>query len=321
LKGQKMVPLEKRMDMFYLDADLMPLMIQENYLKTYEKRRRNDDNEVDMCAKAAELIALGDTMSNNWEVQSSAAVLGSIYPAFLSADESFKRPGFPTWLQKRGPTAKAERMVQDMHAKIRAVTTCTSQSLVTSNYHDVLYRRLLKPLAYGAAKECAEALFSTGLTKEFFTDQAPALRTPLHLEDNYKKIEGRVKQQMYQELQALIQAAKPAEPMKRKREDGAFNKKRKGGAEADGGEEEAPGDGGDAAGPDKKKRKAGKKKGGGNAAASLSSWKPVAEGADSQATESRKGGPLMVLKYVEGHTCAVRRKVHMKDLLNPWLLF
>merc|ERR1712032_905611 len=112
----KPLPMATKMDLFYIDSDLMPMMIQENYLRTYEKSNRNIDDpvELDKAAKAAECIALADAMSGNWELQGSAAVIGSIFPAFLTADASFTRATFPAVLQKIAPMNKAKRKrVQD----------------------------------------------------------------------------------------------------------------------------------------------------------------------------------------------------------------
>merc|ERR1719336_1359256 len=189
---------------------------------------------MELSARSAELIALGDTMAGNFEVASSCAVLSTIYPAFLSADESFARAAFPAWLQKKAPTSKGERAIREMHGKLRGSTNITVKDLCTTSYHDVLYRRLLKPMQYGAVKEAAASLFKTGLGREFFTDQAPTIRAPLLLEDLYKKIEGKHKTQLLQELQALAQAAAP-EVKKRKREEGqAKRSKGKGDAPMEG---------------------------------------------------------------------------------------
>jgi len=323
------------MDMFYLDADLMPLMVQENYLRTFDKRPASSaDEDLSKCAYAAELIATGDTMAMNWEVQSSAAVLGTIYPAFLTAEESFQRASFPLYLQKKAPITKATRIVSEMHSKIRGSTSCTIRDLATTSYHDVLYRRLVKPLQYGAAKDCAAALFGMGLTREFFTDQVVALRQSLNLEDHYKKVEGKVKTQLLQELTTLQQAAAPA-PVKRKHEGGANKRKSKGpadGMDVDEGDE----GGGDAGGGDedggggaaKKKKTANTKKGKSGAsssAGSLGGWRQVkkvgSEGETASQLEHAEKKPLMIMKYLDGHTNAVRRQVHLKDILDPWVLF
>mmetsp|Transcript_25065 Transcript_25065/g.58326 ORF Transcript_25065/g.58326 Transcript_25065/m.58326 type:complete len:450 (-) Transcript_25065:647-1996(-) len=144
--GKSPIPLEKRLDMFFIDADFVPLMIQENYLRPFEKRGGAvEEEELARCATAAELISSADTMSGNWELMSNAAVVGSIYPAYLaSTGEPLIRPTFPAWLMKRSNMSKAEKLLQDLHAKVKVATTCSCRDLVTSDYHDLLHTKLLR---------------------------------------------------------------------------------------------------------------------------------------------------------------------------------
>mmetsp|Transcript_39917 Transcript_39917/g.100275 ORF Transcript_39917/g.100275 Transcript_39917/m.100275 type:complete len:592 (+) Transcript_39917:103-1878(+) len=319
-RGSKLPPLDKRLDMFYLDAEMMPLMVQENYLRPFEKRRRGGEDETSLAARASELIAIGDMMSGSWEVQSSSAIMSSIYPAFLTADESFTRPAFPIWLQKKAPAAKAERLVSEMHSKLRAITTTTSKEFATTSYHDLLYKRLVKPLTYGAAKECAAAMFPLNLTREFFTEQASALRAPLHLDETYKQVEGKVRTQLQMELQALKEAAAPAVKKRVIENQGGSAKKKRKGEEEDDEEVVMDSVGAKLAGqrrapPPKKKAKAG----GTSGVGSLASWKPKKATDSTQDAGEKKA--LMIMKYLDGHTNAVRRRVHMKDILEPWVLF
>mmetsp|Transcript_61151 Transcript_61151/g.157700 ORF Transcript_61151/g.157700 Transcript_61151/m.157700 type:complete len:612 (-) Transcript_61151:291-2126(-) len=331
-KVRNPIPIEKKMDLFFIDADFMPIMIQENYLRPLEKRGPGAD--LARCAQAAELIALGDTMHGHWECMSSHAVLSCIYPAYLTAGPDFARPTFPAWLQKRAPLTKAARTVQELHARIKPFTTCGSRELVTTGYHEVLHRRLLKPLQCGAAKECATALVAYGLTRDFFAEQAPVLRQTLQLEDAYKKVDGKIKVQLLQEVQALTEMHGAA---KRKRAgdgaEGAVNVKKR----ARGGEDERDdaelGDqdnGEDDAANAAKRRKQAKSKPkakvSNESKASLQSWRPKkaedegAQGADGETVRQEKE-PLMLLRFIEGHTCAVRRRVHLKDFLSPWITF
>merc|ERR1711913_110594 len=53
--GGKALDFKKRMDMFFIDTDLMPLMVQENYLKTLPPRgsRVSDEDWLQKCADAS----------------------------------------------------------------------------------------------------------------------------------------------------------------------------------------------------------------------------------------------------------------------------
>jgi replication factor C subunit 1 len=52
----------QKMDLFFIDYDLIPLLVQENYLTGLGERKSLNDLE-DM-AKAADFISLGDSISH-----------------------------------------------------------------------------------------------------------------------------------------------------------------------------------------------------------------------------------------------------------------
>jgi len=166
-------------------------------------------------------------------------------------------------------------------------------------------------------------LAGMGLTREFFTDHAPVLRNPLHLEDGYRKIEGAKKAQLLQELQNL--QPKTAPPKKRKKVD-------EGRGDDEAGDDQAAAANDDDGGGMFKKKKTIKKTAAGSAPKkelnwddkraelqSLNRWKlkkvqtaeEIIAGAEAQKA-------TLILKFIEGHTNAVRRKVQLAELLAPW---
>merc|ERR1712194_310287 len=178
-----------------------------------------------------------------------------------------------------GSTNKGKKAVQDMHGKLMGATTCGIRALVTSSYHDVLYRRMVKPLQIGAVKECAAALLSYGLGREFFSEQAPALREPLKLEDGYRKLEGKLKSALMQEIHNMDQHQQKIKETKR-REPNSDRKARSSQELADDGADEA--EDGDPAAKRKKasvKAKANSKHAGSAdmSKSSLAGWKVVKE--------------------------------------------
>jgi len=168
------------------------------------------------------------------------------------------------------------------------------------------------------------------------------LRTPLQLDDNYKKVEGKLRHTLLQELQSLAQQP---QPVKRKRQDEDGGGKRRGRGGEDAGNaagDESEGDGGaeeeqdnglvkskkprSKADRDKevaKAKKAAKGPAKDMSKASLSGWKlkPDNQGDEDMEEGRNAKRPMLVLKYLDGHTCAVRRRVKMSDLLGPWTLF
>jgi len=345
--------LQSRIDLLHVDTELMPLMIQENYLRPFERTvnafgEDSTKSDLSTCAYAAELISLADTFHYHadWSVQGSLLEVGSLYPAVLAARAGpQKRAFFPVWLQKRSTHLKSQRLAQELSIRLKCATTGTQRSLLTTGYHDVLYRRLCSYLAHGDTRKCAATLVRHGLARDFLAEQAGVLRLPIQLPDLYKQFDLKVKTQLLHETQSLLQMNAP---IKRKRTV----------AEAGGGPEGLPfGDylgedslpaenGEEAAGqeeddgmvtkrktkvvkkpvkePSKKRDAADLEK------CSLAKWcvgskdKPSAA-ADGSAKENLPGqkastskGAAINLRYIEGHTCAVRRRVHLHELLGPW---
>ena len=301
-------------------AAFWTLFRQENYLRPFEKTRKDSD-ALERAAKAAEIMAIADGMAGSFELGGTLALLGTVYPSALMAGETaFSKPAFPAWLQKRGTMSKNERILQELAAKIRRESTCGCREFVTSNYHDVLHRRLVQHLQKGLTVECAQVLHRYGLSREFFTDQVPALRQPLQLEDSYKKIDVQIRTRLLQECQSLVQQT--VIPKKRKKVQDSQGKRRSFGSQASPTQEASPmeEDDDEIPGLVKKVPKPGKKKVMKEqdlSKCSLKSWQPNRQVTTSQ-IESK---PLLVMKYIEGHTCSVRRKIHVKDFLGPWNMF
>lgn len=332
----KAYSVKQKLDMYYIDSQIMPLFVQENYLRRAEaglgSRHTNEVEQLEACAYAAELQATGDALSKDWEVMNSAAIIGTVYPSYLmSSEKSNIKSQFPAWFQRKGPVDKARRTVQELHSKIRTMSGCNARNLVTTNYHDILHRRLVHPLLIGDVKGCAQRLSSCGLSREFFTDQAPVFREPLKLQDDYKKVEGTNKTKLLTEMNALqvAQASRVVSSSSGKKRKAAETQAGDAGEEEDDGGN-AKEDGDDDMVTVKKKTKkqdgkaakAGKKSGGDmpqKTAISLGSWKKRAVVADEEndAGQAVKG-PTLILKFIEGHTNAVRRQVSFKELLGPW---
>jgi hypothetical protein len=49
------------MDLFFIDYDMIPMLVQENYLNSMGERR--DIQSVEAMAQAADYISLGDSVS------------------------------------------------------------------------------------------------------------------------------------------------------------------------------------------------------------------------------------------------------------------
>jgi len=288
-------------------------LIQENYLRCYEKSSRSlQAEDISKCAYAAELIATSDVMqgTGDFGLASSAATIGTIYPACLMSKEGgFSRAAFPEFLKKFGSLKGSRRNAQSMYARIKPFTTCSRRD-IPIGYLDLLHKRLLRPLIAGDIKGCAALMHAHGLHRDFFTDQAPALREPLKIDDGYKKVEGQYKTRLLEELKQMYSTAIDVKRMKgggSKRPAGDTN-------EAEDVDEDSA-----SKKPEKKKAK----KVLDISKMSLGSWvkhEPKLD-ADGIIIVPKVKKTAILLKFIEGHTNAVRRQVHFEDIIGPWTQF
>eukprot|EP00746_Dinoflagellata_sp_MGD_P166754 gnl/MRDRNA2_/MRDRNA2_96868_c0_seq1.p1 gnl/MRDRNA2_/MRDRNA2_96868_c0~~gnl/MRDRNA2_/MRDRNA2_96868_c0_seq1.p1 ORF type:complete len:617 (-),score=161.65 gnl/MRDRNA2_/MRDRNA2_96868_c0_seq1:24-1874(-) len=313
--------LQDRLDAFYLDEDLVPMLVHQNYLNSFEKRDTvylNRDksggggqaSETQRCADAAELIALGDIMSTkvlqtqDYSIQSHVASISTAHPCSL-VQGNLKRALFPVHLQKRGALAKADRLMRDLHGRIRPKSTTSVGAMMGCSYLDGLYRNLTKPLLLGDIKKGVEAIHAYSLPRECLQDHFVTLRHTMGLDDIYaRRLDSRVKREFMEELQ------KREEQITTHGSSGTSKKKRK-----HGDDEEVPDDG-----KKKAKAKAKAKSGSAGVVSAFETWrkKGTEEEERIRNMPAAPKEPELVFRFIEGHTQAVRRRVLINDLLGKW---
>ncbi len=81
--------IRQRLNLFFIDFELMPLLIQENYLTAYGIGMGARDMEE--AAESADYISLGDCVSttmrtgNDWNLLPDVGLCSSVAPAMISA--------------------------------------------------------------------------------------------------------------------------------------------------------------------------------------------------------------------------------------------
>jgi len=91
------------MDLFFIDYDLIPLLVQENYLTSMGDK--NSLNDLERMADAAEFISLGDSISRqvrtnqDWSLLPNMGLCSAVAPCLIAKGTTFY-PRFPEWLGK-----------------------------------------------------------------------------------------------------------------------------------------------------------------------------------------------------------------------------
>jgi replication factor C subunit 1 len=136
-----------KLDWFFVDYDLIPLLMQQNYPKFYGPKQMNE------MVRSADLISRGDVISRsirgdqNWSLLPLFGMIGTVFvpPKVV---EGAPYPEFPVWLGKYSHTRKIARIAQELTCVVATGSTVTSRNIITSNYPNVLYRLLVKELVH-----------------------------------------------------------------------------------------------------------------------------------------------------------------------------
>lgn len=147
---------------FFMDADLLPLMVQENYL-LFTNGKRNPTHApyaLRCMADAADAISWGDLTNdqirrqNRWDLSNVLAFLSCILPGHAMAGSQMSgRPNFPSWLGKNSTTGKMQRMLSDWVLRFQAARGpggalggAVDRRALVLDYRPMLPYRLVVPL-------------------------------------------------------------------------------------------------------------------------------------------------------------------------------
>jgi len=119
-------PLFKRNDAFFVDYDLIPLMIAQNYPSAVSSSHTDERSKMLRVSLAADAVCDSDVVSSlvrteqRWDLLSDVAVL-NLRVAYI-ANGRIGFPGFPEWLGKNSNAGKRARLLGEMamHARQKA---------------------------------------------------------------------------------------------------------------------------------------------------------------------------------------------------------
>ncbi|WCJ24375.1 Replication factor C subunit 1 [Euphorbia peplus] len=155
--------MDERIDLGMSDLDLIPLIVQENYINYRPSSVAKDDSgmkRMSMLARAAESIADADLMNvqirryQQWQLAPSSCVASSIIPAallhgsretFEQGERNFNR--FGGWLGKNSTMGKNLRLLEDLHLHLLASRGSNlGRETLRLEYHTLLLKQLTDPL-------------------------------------------------------------------------------------------------------------------------------------------------------------------------------
>uniref|UniRef100_A0A0G4HIC4 BRCT domain-containing protein n=1 Tax=Chromera velia CCMP2878 TaxID=1169474 RepID=A0A0G4HIC4_9ALVE len=201
-RDRNKMTINERLEGFFVDFDMMPLLIHENYLCAMDAKQPPGNFQ-----KAAESIAEADTISRsvrergNWNLLPHLGVASALYPSFCCHGWQ-ARPNFPAWLGKNSSFNKNRRLMSEFHVVTAVFTSASGKQQRMTDYMDLLYTKALSPLVKakasdpgsvkGAVEDTLEVMKCYGLPQEMLLENMTSLR--LQSQPNlYARIEPRVK--------------------------------------------------------------------------------------------------------------------------------
>ncbi|KAL5563459.1 hypothetical protein UlMin_033206 [Ulmus minor] len=155
--------MDERMNLSMSDPDLVPLIVQENYINYRPSSVVKDDNGIkrmNLLARAAESIGDGDIFNvqirkyRQWQLSQNSALSSCIIPAsFLHGQRETLEQGernynrFGGWLGKNSTAGKNLRLLEDLHVHLLASRESNSgRESLRVEYLPLLLKRLTDPL-------------------------------------------------------------------------------------------------------------------------------------------------------------------------------
>jgi replication factor C subunit 1 len=121
-----------KLDLFFIDHEWVPLLIQDNYLNSIQDR--NSLKDVEDMANAADFISLGDSLNRqirvnmDWSLLPNMGVCSSIAPALILKGKSFY-PRFPEWLGKNSSQRKSMRQIRELKFAMGSSACCDKRAI------------------------------------------------------------------------------------------------------------------------------------------------------------------------------------------------
>ncbi|KAI3450784.1 hypothetical protein Pfo_007449 [Paulownia fortunei] len=165
--------MDERIDLSMSDPDLVPLLIQENYINYRPSSAGKDDNgmkRMSLLARAAESIGDGDIINvqirryRQWQLSQIGSLASCIIPAALlhgqretleQGERNFNR--FGGWLGKNSTMGKNYRLLEDLHVHLLASRESNlGRATLRLDYLTILLKRLTDPLRVLPKDEAVE---------------------------------------------------------------------------------------------------------------------------------------------------------------------
>ena len=179
-------PLNDRINMFFVDYDLMPLLIQQHYLSSVTNCNRDPQlGNLRRMADAASAVSDADLVmtkvrkQQRWDLLTKAAAMnvrvGSISCAPMSG-----YAGFPEWLGKNSTKSKHKRILRELTSHVGHRVSASSEAM-RLDYFGFLRDHVMNPLVDRGKEgvpDAVTAMENYSLTRDDVFESFQSLHLP-----------------------------------------------------------------------------------------------------------------------------------------------
>ena len=109
-----------KVDLFFVDYNFIPLLIQDSYLSGFESNWGKSNYDIIRMAQASDFLSLGDNVSNQimgnqqWTLLPDLALTHVIAPCHFAQGEVLRPSPFPQYFAKLSTEKKAKRLIREL---------------------------------------------------------------------------------------------------------------------------------------------------------------------------------------------------------------
>lgn len=182
-----------KINLYFEDYSLMPLFVQENYIKCAFKSLKDLVLSADSISFSDLLDARIHGSEQEWSLMPYHAFFSTVYP--LNQKTLQKRLDFPMFLGQNSKMGKNARLLKAISSHFRAKSTKNEFRLYIA---DFLYRKFVKLLEAGQISDCIDLIVTSDLLKDDITSIGDVLNL-----DIFKSVSSKYKTALTREYNKI----------------------------------------------------------------------------------------------------------------------
>lgn len=169
-----------KMDMFFIDYDFVPLLVQENYLAAFGDNFSSKNlKDLERLAQASTYIAIGDNINKrvradmDWTLLQECGFASSIAPCYFTQG-NINFPRFPEWLGKNSTGLKSKRLINELKRSLGHRVLCDRKAL-QNEYLPLIFDAIYDELKNENFDAATELLDEMNISNDMFKEHIVSL--------------------------------------------------------------------------------------------------------------------------------------------------